>query len=365
MFGIGGERDLTERELPHLAGLAGQRAGPGRQRRLDPAAARRVRRAARARPTAARPARRARPGDPAFLAACRRRRGRPVAGAGPGDLGDPRRAAALPVLQAHVLGRAGPGHRAGRPLLGAEDRVAAWTAARDEIRDGHPDQGWSEQRRGLHPVVRLRRARRVQPDAGHHRVPARRRPADAGDHRRHRGAAHRRARAGVPVPRPTTAWTATRAPSCCARSGWPRPRPWPASRRGPRDLRAGHRLRSTTSACWPRRSTRHAASCSATSRRRSATSAWSTRPGRSPRPVSGPLPARSRRPRAGHAARGPTLITARSGRRRLRYFSRNTGYLPSGSGNHERGPGGMPLPGRALPGPHAWTRYRLRPDFPE
>jgi hypothetical protein len=39
---------------------------------------------------------------------------------------------------------------------------------------------------------------------------------------------------------------------------------------------------STTSACWPRRSTQPPASCSATSRTRSATSAWSTLPGRSP-----------------------------------------------------------------------------------
>jgi alpha,alpha-trehalase len=47
MFGIGGEQDLTERQLPHLAGLAGQPPRPGRQRRLAPAAARRLRRAAR------------------------------------------------------------------------------------------------------------------------------------------------------------------------------------------------------------------------------------------------------------------------------------------------------------------------------
>ena len=49
MFGIGGERDLSERELPHLAGLAGQPAGAGRQRRMEPAPAGRVRRAARRR----------------------------------------------------------------------------------------------------------------------------------------------------------------------------------------------------------------------------------------------------------------------------------------------------------------------------
>ena len=46
MFGIGGERDLTERELPHLSGW--QASGPVRigQRRVGPAPARRVRRTA-------------------------------------------------------------------------------------------------------------------------------------------------------------------------------------------------------------------------------------------------------------------------------------------------------------------------------
>ena len=46
MFGIGGERDLTERELPHLEGWRHSSPGPGRQRRLEPAPARRLRRAA-------------------------------------------------------------------------------------------------------------------------------------------------------------------------------------------------------------------------------------------------------------------------------------------------------------------------------
>jgi hypothetical protein len=40
--------------------------------------------------------------------------------------------------------------------------------------------------RRLHPGLRRRRPGRQQPDAGHHRVPARRRPADEGHHRRHR-----------------------------------------------------------------------------------------------------------------------------------------------------------------------------------
>ena len=78
MFGIGGERDLTERELPHLTGLARVRAGAGRQRRLAPAPARRLRRAAQRRASPVRPD--LRPGGAPGGAAVRPRpvgRGRP------------------------------------------------------------------------------------------------------------------------------------------------------------------------------------------------------------------------------------------------------------------------------------------------
>ena len=47
MFGVGGEHDLSERELLTPARLARQPPGPGRQRRVEPAADRRLRRAAR------------------------------------------------------------------------------------------------------------------------------------------------------------------------------------------------------------------------------------------------------------------------------------------------------------------------------
>ena len=114
MFGVGGERDLTERELPHLAGWRGSAARPGRQRRVAAAAARRLRRAAGRRPAAGRPARPARPGHPAVPGRRRGHRGQPLAGQGPGHLGGPRRAARLPLLQADVLGGGGPGHRPGR-----------------------------------------------------------------------------------------------------------------------------------------------------------------------------------------------------------------------------------------------------------
>ena len=73
MFGIGGERDLTERELPHLRGWR-LRARAGRQRGVAPAPARRLRRAAERGASARRPALRpgGAPGGP-----------RPTAGDGP------------------------------------------------------------------------------------------------------------------------------------------------------------------------------------------------------------------------------------------------------------------------------------------
>ncbi len=47
MYGIGGERDLTESTLDHLSGYEDAQPGAGRQRRLQPEAARRLGRAAR------------------------------------------------------------------------------------------------------------------------------------------------------------------------------------------------------------------------------------------------------------------------------------------------------------------------------
>jgi GH15 family glucan-1,4-alpha-glucosidase len=65
-------------------------------------------------------------------------------GEGPGDLGDPGRAARFSLFQADVLG--GPGLAIMlAPRLGAEERVTAWTTARDEIRAVILEHGWSEQ----------------------------------------------------------------------------------------------------------------------------------------------------------------------------------------------------------------------------
>lgn len=95
--------------------VARQPAGADWQRRVDPAAGRRVRRVARRRVPPRRPDRRRRRGHPSVS---RRRRGRrrdPLAGDRPGHLGGSGRASALPLLEGDVLGRAGPGDRPGRP----------------------------------------------------------------------------------------------------------------------------------------------------------------------------------------------------------------------------------------------------------
>ena len=137
MFGIGGERDLSERELPHLAGWRDSQPGAGGQRRVDPAAARRVRRAARRRAAAGRAAGRAGPGHAAVPRRRGGHRGQPLEGEGPGDLGDPRRAARFPLLQADVLGGAGPGDRAGPAARrGRAGRRLDDRAGRDP--GGHP-----------------------------------------------------------------------------------------------------------------------------------------------------------------------------------------------------------------------------------
>ena len=134
MFGVGGERQLTECELPHLEGWrrsAPVRVGNGawNQRQLDvygellsavyrlsdhvfDSATREVGPLSDpdrwgAAPDLA--------GDPTVLRPARRHRRPSVAGKGPGHLGDPRRASRLPVFQAHVLGRPRPGGDIGKP----------------------------------------------------------------------------------------------------------------------------------------------------------------------------------------------------------------------------------------------------------
>ena len=92
MFGIGGEHDLSERTLPHLSGWRDSAPGPRRERRLEPAAARRLRRTARRRRPAPRPARRAERGHPRLPRRPRRLGRRALAPARQRHLGGARRA---------------------------------------------------------------------------------------------------------------------------------------------------------------------------------------------------------------------------------------------------------------------------------
>jgi GH15 family glucan-1,4-alpha-glucosidase len=106
MYGIGGERDLTERTLPHLTGWrdsAPVRIGNDawRQRQLDIYgelldAAHRL-----SCDTTQTPARRCHTG---LLARRGRNSGPPLARTRPGDLGDPGGEQALPAFEADVLG---------------------------------------------------------------------------------------------------------------------------------------------------------------------------------------------------------------------------------------------------------------------
>ena len=125
MYGIGGERDLSERELPHLSGWrnsAPVRVGNAAwtQRQIDvygellDAAARLPDQVARLEPA-----------TKEFLAGLADMAGTRWQGERPGHLGDPRRAAALPLLEADVLGRARPSHHA-RGCDRVRDRVDAW-----------------------------------------------------------------------------------------------------------------------------------------------------------------------------------------------------------------------------------------------
>ena len=54
--------------------------------------------------------------------------------------------------------------------LRATDRVAEWRAAADDIRARHPHPGLERHREVVHPVLRLRRPRRVEPDDPHRRA---------------------------------------------------------------------------------------------------------------------------------------------------------------------------------------------------
>ena len=143
MFGIGGERDLSERELPHLAGWRDSRPvrvgnGAWTQRQLDVygellgAAQRLVQQLGKLDPVTQR-----------FLTAAA-----DTAAArwkekdqGIWEIrGEPRDFLYSKLMCWVALDRA----IALAPRLGAEERLAGWTAARDEIRTAICEHGWNE-----------------------------------------------------------------------------------------------------------------------------------------------------------------------------------------------------------------------------
>ena len=141
--------------------LARQPPGADRQRRLEPAPARRVRRALERGAPAARTGRRVLPGHRGISGGCRGHGAPAVARAGPRHLGDSRRAPAFPPLQAHVLGGARPRGGAGR--LHRRRRGPAGPLARRPGRDParHPRAGLERAGRSVHPDLRGRCARRL------------------------------------------------------------------------------------------------------------------------------------------------------------------------------------------------------------
>ena len=142
-------------------GLRGRAPGADRQRRLQPAPERRLRRGARLRLPALQEAR---PHPRAAVAGADRPgalRGGGVEGARPGDLGGARRAAPLRLLEADVLGGDGPRRAAGRTARRRRaGRTVAGARRRDHARTSST-RGVDQARR-LPPALRHRRARRLR-----------------------------------------------------------------------------------------------------------------------------------------------------------------------------------------------------------
>ena len=197
MYGIDGRRDLTESTLDHLSGLRGRASGADRKRRIRPASERCIRLRAGLR-AAAHASERPCPATAlADRAGAGRMRDGGVEEPGPGDLGGTRRAAALRLLEAHVLGRARPS---------GEARRDPWRrrAAGDVGRDGRGDPGRHPRARRERPgrpssALRNRLPRRLDAPGGDLRLPPGRRRAPARHRARDRGRSHRgRLRAPLP-----------------------------------------------------------------------------------------------------------------------------------------------------------------------
>ena len=180
MYGIDGRRDLTESTRDDLSGYAGARPvrignGAFDQRQNDVYGAvldcilLHTRRSQRL-------SRRLWPivESQAECAIARLARARP------GHLGGARRAAALRVVQAHVLGRDGPRGQARRHPRRRATSERRWRAVAEEIRADILEHG-VDARGVAAPALRDRRARRLEPAGRDLRLPAGRRSAAARD----------------------------------------------------------------------------------------------------------------------------------------------------------------------------------------
>ena len=274
MYGLGGERRLTEFELPHLPGYEGSspvRIGnaASEQFQLDvygEVVGRRLRRHG-----AHGPAARARfaPRWRALIYQVEQMWREPDDG-----IWEARGAAApLHPLEGHGLGRPRPGGALRRARGPGSPGRRAGPSQRDEIHAEVCEQGLGSGPAHLHPVLRLGGARRRGADDPDRRLPARRRRARDRHHRRR----PRRA-SGT-----TASWRGTRptetddglagergpVPGVLVLAG-ERAGAERAPRRGAGAVRAPAGAVATTSACWPRSTTSRAGARSAISPRPSA-----------------------------------------------------------------------------------------------
>ena len=251
--------------------LRGRAAGARRQRRLQAGAARRLGRAARLDLPAHEVAQLPAGPDLADREGAGGAGAREVARAGPRDLGDPRRAEALHLVEVDVLGGGGPRRAARRDPRRARIRGAlAVGRRRDQGR--HPRER-RRRARGVHPALRHGRARRLGAPDRAQPLPAGRRRARGADRPRDR----RRAdggRDGPPLPhgrdrrRPRGRGGQLRDLLVLARLRAGRDRRDPAARA---TCATSCSRTPARSASTRRRSTRARAATSATSRRRSRT----------------------------------------------------------------------------------------------
>ena len=285
MFGVGGEHDLTERELPHLEGWRDSRPvrvgnGAWNQQQIDVygellGAAHRL----------ADQLTDIDEDTKRFLIAC----ADTAAGSwqhkdqGIWEVrGDPQHFLYSKVMCWVALDRAIS--LAG--LLDATDRVEQWKRTRDEIWETVVRDGWNDQAGAFTQYIgstTLDASNLMMPIVGFL-------PADdprmlatidaiADRLTDDRGLVYRyRAEEGI------DGLSGEEGASCSAHSGWPKPSPNPARSNAPAPSSRKQPPSSTTSAYWPKRSNPKPVNYSATSPKPSATSDSSTPPGPSPKP---------------------------------------------------------------------------------